>query len=152
MQTPEYIRLKTDRLPRGYVFIYKDFLSEVSKKEAIIKTLNRMVASGVIKKIARGKYYKPEATGFGELLPEQYQVVIDLLEKGDKIIGYISGYGIYNKLGLTTQVSNTIQIGRNEIRSPLRRGKFKISFIKQRNTINKENIPLLQILDAIKYI
>ena len=59
---------------------------------------------------------------------------------------------IYNEQGLTTQVSNTIQIGKNEIRPTFKRGRFTISFIKQKNTITKENIPLLQILDAINQI
>ncbi len=111
-----------------------------------------MVASGKINKLSKGKYYKPEISVFGTLLPNQYQVVKDLLEKDGKIIGYITGYSNYNQLGLTTQVSNTIQIGRNEIRPSLQRGMYKIAFVKQKNTITKENIPLLQILDAIKYI
>jgi hypothetical protein len=55
-------------------------------------------------------------------------------------------------LGLTTQVSNTIQIGKNEIRPIFKREPYTISFIKQKNTITKENIPLLQLLDAIRYI
>ena len=111
-----------------------------------------MVASGKINKLSKGKYYKPESTVFGMLLPEQYQVVKDLLEKDGKLIGYITGYGIYNKLGLTTQISNTIQIGKNEIRTALKRGMYKIAFIRQKNTITKENIPLLQLLDAMRYI
>lgn len=152
MKTSEYISLTIDRLPKGYVFTYADFISEVSKKEAIIKALNRMVASGKIIKLAKGKYYKPETTPFGNLLPDQKQVVKDLLEENGKIIGYLTGYSIYNQLGLTTQVSNTIQIGRNQIRPEFKRGPYTISFIKQKNNITKENIPLLQILDALRYI
>lgn len=134
------------------MFTYNDFITEVNKKEAIIKNLNRMVKSGKIKKLSKGKYYKAETNEFGTLLPEQYQVVKDLLEKDRQPVGYITGYSIYNQLGLTTQVSNTIQIGKNEIRPPMKRGMYKITFIKQRNTITKENIPLLQILDAIRYV
>ena len=67
-------------------------------------------------------------------------------------MGYLTGYSIYNQLGLTTQVSNTIQIGKNEIRSSFKRERYSISYVKQKNTITKENIPLLQILDAIRYI
>lgn len=152
MKTTEYIQLKIDRLPKGYVFTYDDFITEVNKKEAIIKSLNRMVTSGKINKLSKGKYYKPESTVFGTLLPEQYQVVKDLLEKDGKLIGYITGYGIYNQLGLTTQISNTIQIGKNEIRPAFKRGKYKITFIRQKNNIIKKNIPLLQLLDAIRYI
>jgi len=152
MKATEYITLIIDRFPKGYVFTYADFIGKVDNKEAIIKALNRMVASGKIAKLSKGKYYKPEKTVFGTLQPNQYQVVKDLLEQKGKIIGYLTGYSIYNQLGLTTQVSNTIQIGKDEIRSSFQRGRFKISFIKQKNNITKENIPLLQILDAIRYV
>lgn len=152
MKIAEYIALTIDRLPNGHVFTYTDFSMEVNQKEAVIKALNRMVASGKITKLSKGKYYKPENTPFGKLQPNQAQVVKDLLEENGKIKGYLTGYGIYNQLGLTTQVSNTIQIGKNQVRSKFRRDFYTISFIKQKNTITKENIPFLQILDSIRYI
>jgi len=111
-----------------------------------------MVAAGKINKLSKGKYYKPQESVFGNLLPEQYQIVKDLLENDDKRIGYITGYSIYNSLGLTTQISNVIQIGKQQTRASIKRGRFKISFIKQKNTITKENIKLLQLLDAIRFI
>lgn len=152
MKTAEYIEYTIGRLPKGYVFTYSDFNTEVNQKEAVIKALNRMVASGKIAKLSKGKYYKPENTPFGKLQPNQSQVVKDLLEENGKTTGYLTGYSIYNQLGLTTQVSNTIQIGKNEIRPNFKRGLYSISFVKQKNTITKDNIPLLQILDAIRYI
>jgi hypothetical protein len=79
-------------------------------------------------------------------------VVKDLLEENGKTAGYLTGYSIYNSLGLTTQLSNTIQIGKNVVRPAFKRGQYTILFIKQNNIITKENIPLLQILDAIRYI
>jgi len=153
MKVSDYVRNKIDKFPKGYVFTYADFSTKVDKKEAIIKALNRLSASGKIAKMAKGKYYKPEESPFGTLMPEQKQIVKDLLEKdGRNIIGYLTGYSIYNKLGLSTQVSNVIQIGRRNIRPALKRDRFKIVFIKQKNNITRENIPLLQILDAIRYI
>lgn len=152
MKTTDYIAVTIDRLPKGYVFTYADFTTEVNKKEAVIKALNRMVVSGKIAKLAKGKYYKPESTPFGNLEPNQFQVVKDVLEEDGKVIGYLTGYSVFNQLGLTTQVSNTIQIGRNEIRPALKRDRYTIKFVKQKNTITKENIPLLQFLDAIRYI
>jgi len=134
------------------VFTYADFIAEVNKKEAVIKALNRMVKAGKIAKLSKGKYYKPENTPFGILQPNQAQVVKDLLEEDGKIVGYLTGYSIYNQLGLTTQVSNIIQIGKNQIRPNFKRERYFISFIRQKNTITKENIPLLQILDSIRYI
>lgn len=152
MKTAEYIAFTVDRLPKGYVFTYADFITEVNQKEAVIKALNRMVASGKIAKLSKGKYYKPESTPFGNLLPNQTQIVKDLLEENGKITGYLTGYSIYNQLGFTTQVSNTIQIGKNKVRPGLKRNQYAISFIKQNNTITKDSIPFLQLLDIIRFI
>ena len=152
MNITDYISYTIDRLPKGYVFTYADFTTEVDQKQAVIKALNRMVAAGKIAKLSKGKYYKPETTPFGNLQPDQSQVVKDLLEENGKTIGYLTGYSIYNSLGLTTQLSNAIQIGKNVVRPAFKRGQYTISFIKQNNIITKENFPLLQILDAIRYI
>ena len=151
MNITDNVSSKVNRLPKGYVFTVDDFTNEVNSKGAIIKALNRMVVDGKISKLSKGRFYKPEKTIFGDLEPNEFQVAKDLLEKNGKLIGYLSGFSIYNQFGLTTQVSFIIQIGRNETRPALKRGKYRISFIKQKNTITKENIHLLQVLDAIRY-
>lgn len=151
-KTTTKIKLIIDRFPKGYIFTYSDLNTGVNQKEAVIKALNRMVNAGRIEKISKGRYYKPEITPFGQIQPTQEQVVKDLLGANGKPSGYLSGYSIFSQLGLTTQVSNTIQIGKNNIRPTFKRGHYTISFIKQKNTITKENIPLLQILDAIRFI
>src|SRR5690554_3986236 len=152
MKVSDIVINKVERLPNGCIFTYNDFNLPVESKEAAIKALNRLVEKGKLKKISKGKFYKPEKSIFGTLLPNQYQIVKDLLEDDNKIIGYLTGYSIYNTLGLTTQVSNTIQIGTNNIRPNLKRERYIINFIKQNNIINKENIPYLQLLDCIKNI
>ncbi|CAG5011171.1 hypothetical protein DYBT9275_04898 [Dyadobacter sp. CECT 9275] len=152
MKTSDYVAFSVNKLPKGYVFTYESLIDDVNKREAVIKALNRMVSAGKLAKLAKGKYYKPEQTPFGTLLPDVAQVVKDLLEEGGKPIGYLTGLSIYNRLGLTTQVSNIIQIGRNDIRSSFHRERYTISFIKQKNIITKDNIPLLQMLDTIRYI
>lgn len=152
MKITEIITNSIDRLPKGYVFTYADFISKVKNREAIIKALNRMAASGKIAKLSKGKFYKPENSAFGKLQPNLYQLVKDLLEEDGKITGYLTGYSVYNQLGLTTQISNIIQIGKNTVRPGFKRGEYKISFVLQKNIITKDNIPLLQILDSIRYI
>lgn len=152
MKTSDYVALGVDKLPKGYVFTYESLIDNVNQREAVIKALNRMVSAGKLAKLAKGKYYKPEQTPFGTLSPDVSEVVKDLLEEGGKPTGYLTGLSIYNKLGLTTQVSNIIQIGRNDIRSPFQRERYTISFVKQKNSITKDNIPLLQTLDTIRYI
>lgn len=152
MQISDNIEFTINRFPSGYVFTYMDFNIGVNKREAVIKTLNRLAAKGRIKKLSKGKYYKPESTEFGELQPSTYQIVKDLLERSGKIIGYLTGYSVYNELGLTTQVSSIIQIGRNDFRPTIKRDIYTIKFVVQKNKITKENIFALKILDAIKFI
>ncbi|WP_057938125.1 DUF6088 family protein [Algoriphagus resistens] len=152
MKVTDLVETKIERLPKGHVFTFSDVSSGQEGKEAVIKALNRMVRVGKLEKLAKGKFYKPEATVFGKLQPELRQVVKDLLEREGKVIGYLTGLSIYSQLGLTTQISNVIQIGKNDIRPKVNRGRYTISFIQQKNPITQDNIPLLQILDAIRYI
>lgn len=152
MKITDFVAFKIDKFPMGYVFTYIDIIDDVSQKETVIKSLNRMVASGKISKLSKGKFYKPENTAFGKLYPNQAQVVKDLLIDNGKVVGYLTGYSIYNQLGLSTQVSNTIQIGKNLVRPSFKRDSYTISFVKQKNTITKDNIPILQLLDSIRYI
>jgi len=152
MKVPDFIQNKINRLPVGYVFTYDDFILPVEKVDALTKALSRLVQEGKICKLSPGRFYKPRRTDFGELKPEEYQVVKDLLEQNGKILGYLTGYSAYNQLGLTTQVSGIIQIGTNEPKKSITRGMYKIRFIKQPNKITKENIPFLRILDAIRNI
>lgn len=152
MKITEYIMDTIGRLPKGYVFTYADFMGEVKSREAVIKALNRMAASGRIAKLSKGRYYKPEKSPFGELEPDQYQVVKDILEEDGKIKGYLTGYSIFPRLGLTSQVGNIIQIGKNAPSPAFMRGRYKIAFVLQKNTITEKNIPLLQKLDAVRFI
>lgn len=135
-----------------YVFTYQDLNLPTEWSESVIKMLNRLVSKGVISKISKGRFYKPKRSVFGTLRPKQEEIVKDLLEKDGEVIGYMTGYSVFNRLGLTTQVPNIIQIGSNVRKNKKQRGLFTISFILQTNPITKENIPLLQLLDAIRFI
>lgn len=152
MKVTDIIDNKINRLPIGYVFTYSDFNLPVDKIGALTKALSRMAQEGKIRKLSPGRFYKPRLTEFGELKPEVYQVVKDLLEQNGKILGYLTGYAAYTQLGLTTQISGIIQIGTNEPKKNTNRGMFKIRFIRQPNKITKENIPFLRMLDAIRNI
>ena len=152
MKVTDIITDKVNRFAAGYVFTYSDFTQKVDKIDALTKALGRMVLEGKIRKLSPGRFYKPRFSEFGEIPPETYQIVKDLLEQNGKIIGYLTGYSVYNQLGLTTQVSGIIQIGANEPKKGITRGLFTIRVVKQANRISKENIPLLCILDSINNI
>jgi hypothetical protein len=152
MNISEYVVNKINRLKTGYVFTYNDFEIPVNKTSALKKALSRLVESGKIVRLSKGRYYKPEEGITGFLKPDEYQIVKDLLEENGKITGYLTGINTFNNLGLTTQLSNTIQIGTNNDRKMVKRGKYIIRFLRQKNKITRENIYLLQILDSIRFI
>ncbi len=152
MKVTDIVVNKIDRFKTGYVFTYDDFSVPVNKVDALKKVLSRLAETGKIVRLSKGKYYKPKEGITGSLKPVEYQVVKDLLEDNGKTIGYISGINAFNKLGLTTQVSNTIQIGTNIDKKPRKRGKYNIRFFRQKNTITRGNVFLLQILDSIRFI
>ncbi len=152
MNITDIVNNKVNRLAAGYVFTYADFNIPVNKGGALNKALNGLVKEGKVRKLSKGRFYKPRDSEFGELKPDVYQVVKDLLERDGKIKGYLTGYSTFNQLGLTTQVPAIVQIGANEVKKGLKRGLYQIRFIKQANRITKDNIPLLRILDAIQYI
>ncbi len=152
MKISDIVINRINRFKAGYIFTYEDFEVPVGNISALKMALNRLVDSGKIIRLSKGRYYKPEISEFGSLRPQEYQVVKDLLESDNKIIGYLTGISIYNQIGLSTQVSNTIQIGTNISRKPRKRGKYSIRFILQKNNITKDNIYFLQILDSIRFI
>jgi hypothetical protein len=121
-------------------------------REAIIKALNRLTEKGILHKLSKGKFYKPFLSEYGKLGPDLNEIVKDLLEQNGEPIGYLTGFSIFNKMQLTTQLSNTIQIGRNSFKPTIKRGIYTIQFVLQKNIITKENIEKLQVLDCLKMI
>ncbi|MDR1882189.1 MAG: DUF6088 family protein [Prevotella sp.] len=135
----------------GYVFTAKDFPLPVEKQKTVNKLLDNMVAAGQIRRLSKGRFYKPQMSNFGEILPDTFQIVKDLIEKNGKTTGYLTGYSVFNKFGLTTQVPVTLQIGMNKAKKSIVRGNYRIGFVLQPNTITKENIPVLQLLDCLRF-
>lgn len=146
------IRKKINELPTGYVFTLSDFDLDPSNEMALAKMLSRMVSTGELKKISKGKYYKPKETAFGIVKPPVEELVKDYLKRNDEVIGYITGAASFSQMGLTTQISAKLTIGTNHYRRPVTRGGYKVSFLKQDNPITAENVELLRLLDAIKLI
>jgi predicted transcriptional regulator of viral defense system len=147
----DIIRNTINRFPLGFVFTALDFPIEVGKQATVNKILNNMVVAGQIRRLSKGRFYKPQVSEFGELPPDTYQTVKDLIEKNGKIIGYLTGYSIFNKFSLTTQVPVVLQIAMRKEKKSIVRGNYRISFVIQPNSITKENIPVLQLLDCLRF-
>ncbi len=152
MKTTDIIANSVVRFPKGYVFTASSFGNDVKSVDAVRKALNRMADAGKITRLSKGRFYKPEQSPFGLLSPGPDEVVKDLLACRGRVTGYLTGLSVYNALKISTQVGRVIQIGRNEVRPSLQRGVYRILFLKQKNRITPENIPLLQLLDCIRMV
>lgn len=79
---------------------------------AYYKSLERMVNKGKLKKIAKGVYCRPKITRFGEISSCE-ENILDYYIGKEKLKGIVIGYRLFNKYGITTQVSKTIEIYSN---------------------------------------
>ncbi|MDR1199332.1 MAG: DUF6088 family protein [Prevotellaceae bacterium] len=145
------IRNAINKFPLGEVFTITDFPETAKNPKGVSKILNDLVAEGVLRKLSKGRFYKPQIGRFGELSLDTYQTVKDLLEKDGKMIGYLTGHSAFNDLMLTTQISAILQIGMRREKKALVRGSYQINFIRQDNAITEENIPLLRLLDCLRF-
>ncbi len=146
----ETIRNTINRFAAGYVFTTSDFPIDVSKQATVNKVLNNMVAAGQIRRLSKGRFYKPQILEKGELQPDTFQLIKDLIEKNGKPVGYITGDTIFNKYALTTQVPSALQVAVCKEKKPIVRGMYRIHFVGQPNIITRENIPVLQLLDCLR--
>lgn len=141
------------RLQVNKVFTAESFISDTQSRAAVRMALGRLVSLGKIRKLDRGRYYKPQETILGEMVPGIEDVLSDLvLDKNRKVIGYLTGTIVFAQLGLTTQITTQIQIGVKKYRRSARRGRYTVTFVEQPNPIKKENIELFRLLDALRFI
>ena len=152
MNLAEKIRNKINKLGKGKTFGYADL--GIAKKDYLTaaKVMERLQKKGVIKKNSKGVFYKPKQTIFGELKPDYREQLNRYLFKNGKRIAYETGFSLYNRLGLTTQVPFRIKIASRGNRISINRGYLKANAVKSYAEVTDKNYELLGFLDAIKDI
>lgn len=143
---------KIEAIGVGVIFGYADLDLPTEVQSSALMAISRLVADGTLRKVGKGKFYKPVVSRLGEMPPMIEQLTKDLIFKDGKRIGYITGTPAFSQMGLTTQISSKIVIGAARYRRPLKRGGYDISYTVQPNEITEDAIPLLRILDALKSI
>ena len=152
MSITETITNRIESFEPGVLFSYRDFKDSPNAMEATAATLSRLTLKGIIKRFGKGKYFKPKNGAFGEVPLKENQIIETIIKANDKLVGYLTGSGAYNKMGLTTQIANEYTIAAYEFRKPIQKGRVKARFVKAYCDITETNIPLLQLLDAVKDI
>ena len=152
MQYADIIGDRIDRFRNGYIFTPSEFYDVVDNPVIVSRILGAMVSQGKIRRILKGKYDKPMKSAFGTLPPSIDWQVRAFLFDGRTQIGYMTGTRVFAELGLTTQITSVIEVGSNTYRRAIVRNGYTIKFVLQRNRICAENVPLLQLLDAIRFV
>lgn len=152
MNLATQIRTQIEKLPEGKTFGYADLRIAKEEYQTAAKALERLQAKGIIKKISKGVFYKPEQTVFGELQPDYSEQLRPYLFENGKRIAYETGYSLYNRMGLTTQMAFRIKIASRSKRISINRGSLKADAVKSYAEVTESNYELLGFLDAIKDI
>lgn len=152
MTLASQIQSKIKKMPEGKNFGYADLGIAKEEYQTAAKALERLQAKGIIKKISKGVFYKPEQTVFGELKPDYSEQLRPYLFENGKRIAYETGYSLYNRMGLTTQMAFRIKIASRSKRISINRGVLKADAVKSYAEVTEANYELLGFLDAIKDI
>lgn len=150
MGVTQNIQKQISKLVDGNTFKYDQLTIEPQEFSAAAKAIERLIAKGVIKRVSPGVFYKPKKTVFGELKPNEEEILKPYLFEKGKRIAYITGTLLYNRLGLTTQVPKSIKIASRDKRITVSNGNIKASPIKSYVDVTDKNFYLLELLDALK--
>lgn len=148
MSVAKQIRSYIDTVEDGKIFTYADL--PVNNKSAAAPVLSRMETKGDIKRLSKGKYYKPKEGMFGKLPPSDAEVLQSYMK--DMGNAYITGLKAFNIMGLTTQVPNVISIAGNGSARKIKVKNMTIEVFELKSSIERDDIGLAQMLDALDKI
>lgn len=116
--------------------------------------LNRLTKENIIKTAYKGIYYIPKTNIFGEM-PLAIRKIVQykyLVDKFGNVKGYITGATLFNKVGLTTQVPNIMDITTNECKNynKYTNDYFNTTIRMPKIKITNENYKYLQLFDLIE--
>ena len=152
MKIAEQIRNTIEKIPESEPFGYADLGIEATDFFTAAKALERMQKKGTIQKVSKGLFYIPRQTVFGPLGPDNNSILERYLFENGKRIAYETGYSLYNKLGLTTQMAFKIKVATKRKSIKINQGTLQVSSVKSYAEVTDENYKLLGYLDILKDI
>ena len=150
MGVTKKIQRQISKFAEGTTFQYEQLALEPQEFVTAAKAIERLIAKDVIKRVSTGVFYKPKKTVFGELKPNEEEILKPYLYEKGKRIAYITGTSLYNRMGLTTQISQNIKIASRIKRITVSNGSIKATPVKSYVDVTNSNFYLLELLDALK--
>ena len=120
---------KIKRSPRGTLF-FVDSFTKIANTKSVNKSLERLVKSSEIERVAQGIYVRPVIDKYiGKVLPSIEQIAVAIAKRDRATIVPTGSYAMY-KLGLTTQVPLNIVLYSDTSARKIKIGKQTITFKK----------------------
>lgn len=120
---------KIKRSPRGTLF-FVDSFTKIANTKSVNKSLERLVKSGELERVAQGIYVRPVIDEYiGKVLPSIEQIAVAIAKRDRATIVPTGSYAMY-KLGLTTQVPLNIVFYSDTSARKIKIGKQTITFKK----------------------
>lgn len=133
--------------------LVKEFGIDATQAKKIVNTTLNRINGTLIQNYRKGIYYKPKTTVFGKTPLNPMQVAAKMyMNNSGRIIGYETGPSLLQKIGLTTQIPKYRYIATNKYNHKGNRviEDMKVVIRKPNTPVNEENIPYLQLIDAIE--
>lgn len=146
-ETTEYqILSKIKKARRGSVFFIENFLTK-NNAESVRKSLERLVKSGELQRVATGIYVRPEKDPVLGFVSPSIETIIRAIAKRDKARIVPTGIYALNRLGLTSQVPMNISYLTDGSARKVKIGKRTIVFKRTspRNLATQGEISTLAI-------
>ena len=139
-----------DRAPVGRIFGYEVFPQYREAPGAVVRAVNRGVEDRRLKRVAKGRFYKPRKGALGDVPVGDEERLRDALYRNGRRVGYVTGPALYNRLGLTTQMPKTVVIAVNGAAQIKDFGTIRMKLMSRRAPISDSTVPLLEILDILR--
>lgn len=138
IRTEEVVSQLTQRFPVSYD----------TARAAVNVKLKRIADSGGIQRVRKGIYCRVKQTVFGPAVPDIDQIIArDMTVENGVRIGYETGTGLLNRLGLSSLVPREVEIATNQYRLKLP-ADCHIRLLKPAAAVTDHNWKYLQFIDA----
>lgn len=149
MKLREQIRAEFQKAPENQLIsssvLYKEKFSGQVSEAAFSKAVSRLCQSEEIHRVSKGIYCRPKRTRFGFIPPSEKEI-LNLFVSENK--GIVVKYGLYNSLGITTQIpkgyivySSVAEEQQKQIRN--------ISIHKYNLVFNNETQSIIKVLELL---
>lgn len=115
-------------------------------KMSYYKTLERLSKQGTLVHLTKGIYYRPKKSRFGFVPISENDIINHYTNNGR---GVVVGYRLYNRKGLTTQVSKRVEVLSSAL-SEQKKNVSNVCIINCSVELTEDTIPVIETLEILQ--